>query len=105
MFLAVSSMPAMAVLTAALGLLTFGAVPPLQARLLSIAERHQLHAVDVAAGLNIAGFNSGIVFGPALGGVAMSLLGVTYAALPAAIAGGAGLVLLLVQQRPSGDKS
>lgn len=99
MFLFSSSLIAMAVLTAALGLLTFGAVPPLQARLLALAEKYTPDSVGVASGLNIAGFNSGIVFGSAIGGVTMGTFGVVSTALAAAIAAGLGALLLVAQLR------
>jgi MFS transporter, DHA1 family, inner membrane transport protein len=99
MYLLSSSVIAMVALTAILGLLTFGAVPPLQARLLSLAELHTPESVGVAAGLNIAGFNSGIVFGSAIGGVTMGALGVAYTPLVAAIAAGLGTLVLLAQLR------
>jgi predicted MFS family arabinose efflux permease len=47
----------MGVLIALLGMLTFAAVPALQARLIGVAQLHAPHAHGVAAGLNIAGFN------------------------------------------------
>ena len=99
MYLLSSSVIAMAVLTAVLGLLTFGAVPPLQARLLSLAELHTPESVGVAAGLNIAGFNSGIVVGSAIGGVTMGVLGVAYTPLGAAVTAGLGAVILIAQLR------
>lgn len=99
MFLFSSSLIAMAILTAALGLLTFGAVPPPQARLLALAEKHTPDSVGVASGLNIAGFNSGIVFGSAIGGVTMGTFGVASTALAAAIAAGLGTLLLVAQLR------
>lgn len=49
----------MGILVALLGMVTFAAVPALQARLIGVAEQHAPHAHGVAAGLNIAGFNSG----------------------------------------------
>lgn len=99
MYLLSSSVIAMAILTAMLGLLTFGAVPPLQARLLSLAELHTPESVGVAAGLNIAGFNSGIVFGSAIGGVTMGAFGVSHTPLVAAIAAGLGTLALIAQVR------
>ncbi|MBO9123764.1 MULTISPECIES: MFS transporter [unclassified Rhizobium] len=88
---------AMALLTAVLGLLTFGAVPPLQARLLAVAETYTPQSVGVAAGLNIAGFNSGIVFGSALGGVAMGAFGVASTSLVGATAAILGIIVLAAQ--------
>ncbi len=99
MYLLSSSIIAMAVLTAVLGLLTFGAVPPLQARLLSLAELHTPESVGVAAGLNIAGFNSGIVFGSAIGGLTMGSFGVAATPLAAGVAAGLGALVLLAQLR------
>lgn len=98
-FVFAKSVIAMGLLVALLGLLTFGAVPPLQARLLALAERHTPHAVGVAAGLNIAGFNSGIVFGSAIGGFTVASLGVASTALVAAGAAFLGLLVLLAQMR------
>lgn len=97
MYLFATSVIAMAVLTAVLGLLTFGAVPPLQARLLALAEKYTPESVGVASGLNIAGFNSGIVFGSAIGGVTMGAFGVASTALAAAIAAGLGTLILIAQ--------
>lgn len=98
-FVFAQSVIAMGVLVAILGLLTFGAVPPLQARLLALAERYTPDSVGVAAGLNIAGFNSGIVFGSAIGGFTVASLGVASTALVAAVSAVLGLILLLVQMR------
>lgn len=98
-FVFAQSVIAMGVLVAILGLLTFGAVPPLQARLLALAERYTPDSVGVAAGLNIAGFNSGIVFGSAIGGLTVASLGVASTALVAAVSAVLGVILLLVQMR------
>ncbi len=62
----------MAVLVALLGMLSYAAVPALQARLIRIAEIHSPNAHGVAAGLNIAGFNSGIALGSLLGAATIS---------------------------------
>lgn len=66
---------AMGVLVALLGLFTFASVPALQARLIGVAEQHAPHAHSVAAGLNIAGFNSGIALGSVLGGMTIGVAG------------------------------
>ena len=67
MWLLAYSPVGMAVLVALLGVLSYAAVPALQARLIGIAEVHAPRAHGVAAGLNIAGFNSGIALGSLLG--------------------------------------
>ena len=56
MWLLSSSPVSMGILVALLGMVTFAAVPALQARLIGVAEQHAPHAHGVAAGLNIAGF-------------------------------------------------
>ncbi|MDP9651501.1 MFS transporter [Paraburkholderia caledonica] len=50
----------MVILVMALGLTTYGAIPPLQSRILRQARRHRPQALDVASGLNIAAFNTGV---------------------------------------------
>jgi len=101
MFFLSHSVFGLALLIAALGLLSYAAVPALQARLLGIAEQHVPHAHGVAAGLNIAGFNSGIALGSVIGGVTVSQVGLAWTGLTAAIAAGAGLSLLVLQLRRS----
>ncbi|KER67926.1 MFS transporter [Burkholderia sp. Ac-20345] len=97
MWLFVSSPVSMAVLVALLGLFTFAAVPALQARLISVAEAHIPNAHGVAAGLNIAGFNSGIALGSLLGGVTIDHVGIASTGATGAIASAIGLALLLTQ--------
>ncbi|WP_160109487.1 MFS transporter [Pseudomonas izuensis] len=97
-----SSAVAMGILVALLGMFTFAAVPALQARLIGIAEQHAPHAHSVAAGLNIAGFNSGIALGSLVGGTTLGTLGVTYTGLAGALISALGLVVLLVQLARSG---
>lgn len=79
------SVVAMGILVASLGMFTFGAVPALQARLIGVAQQHAPHAHGVAAGLNIAGFNSGIALGSWLGGVTFSTVGVAYMGVTGAV--------------------
>ncbi|PHM50813.1 MFS transporter [Xenorhabdus miraniensis] len=55
-------------LVALLGLTTYGAIPPLQSRILMLAERHTPYAMDIASGMNIAAFNAGVVLGSVTGG-------------------------------------
>ncbi|SFN35361.1 MFS transporter [Xenorhabdus japonica] len=55
-------------LTALLGLATYGAIPPLQSRILMLAERHTPYTMDIASGMNIAAFNAGVVLGSVIGG-------------------------------------
>lgn len=87
---------AMGILVALLGLFTYAAVPALQARLIDVAEAHAPHAHGVAAGLNIAGFNSGIAMGSVLGGVTISTVGISYMGITGAVIAFLGLALLLV---------
>lgn len=87
----------MGLLVALLGMFSFAAVPALQARLIGVAERHAPHAHGVAAGLNIAGFNSGIALGSVLGGVTISQAGLGYVGLTGATISALGLLLILSQ--------
>lgn len=100
-----TSMVAMGVLVALLGLFTFAAVPALQARLIGLAEQHAPHAQGVAAGLNIAGFNAGIALGSALGGATLSQAGVGQVGLTGAVVSLLGLLLLLGQGRGSAQRA
>jgi len=97
MWFATRSVPAMAVLVAALGALTYAAVPALQARVIGIAERHAPGALAAAAGLNIAGFNSGIALGSLIGGGVIGALGLEATAIVGAVAAGVGIIVLLPQ--------
>lgn len=97
MWIGATSPTAMAILIALLGLFTYAAVPALQARLIKVAELHAPKAQGVAAGLNIAGFNSGIALGSLLGGVTIANLGLEYVGLIGAMAALIGLWLVLIQ--------
>ncbi|AFQ47777.1 MFS transporter [Burkholderia cepacia] len=88
--------PAMGALVALLGMFTFASVPALQARLIGVAEQHAPHAHGVAAGLNIAGFNSGIALGSIVGGLTIHTVGIAYTGISGAVVSGLGLVLLLI---------
>ena len=90
-----SSALAMGLLVALLGLFTFAAVPALQARLIRVADMHAPHAQGVAAGLNIAGFNSGIALGSALGGATITSVGLSCTGVAGAAVSLLGLALLL----------
>lgn len=95
-WLAARSLPLMIVLVAALGALSYAAVPAMQARVIGIAERHAPHALAAAAGLNIAGFNSGIALGSLIGGAAIGSVGLTMTALLGAVACLGGIALLVI---------
>ncbi|HBS7338845.1 TPA: MFS transporter [Klebsiella pneumoniae] len=99
MWLLASSPASMGILVALLGMMTFAAVPALQARLIGVAEQHAPHAHGVAAGLNIAGFNSGIALGSVLGGLTITHAGIVYTGISGAIVSLLGLLLLLAQIR------
>lgn len=75
--LAQDSFTLMVILVMALGLTTYGAIPPLQSRILGLARRHRPQALDVASGLNIAAFNAGVVFGSMLGAASLAHWGLT----------------------------
>jgi len=96
MWVFAQSAAVMGILVALLGMFTFAAVPALQARLMGVAEQYVPHAHGVAAGLNIAGFNSGIALGSWLGGVTLSTVGVSYMCMTGAIVSALGLALLLL---------
>lgn len=90
-----ASWAAMVMLVALLGGLTYAAVPAMQARVIGIAERHAPRALAAAAGLNIAGFNSGIALGALIGGWVVSNIGLTWIAAVGAIVSLLGVVPLL----------
>ncbi|EFG1046883.1 MFS transporter [Escherichia coli] len=98
---ALLGMVTFAAVPALLGMVTFAAVPALQARLIGVAEQHAPHAHGVAAGLNIAGFNSGIALGSVLGSITISHAGIVYTGISGAIVSLLGLLLLLAQIRRS----
>ncbi len=93
---------AMIVLIALLGAFTYAAVPAMQARVIGIAEIHAPKALAAAAGLNIAGFNSGIALGSLLGGKLIAVSGLASTASFGAIAAGLGLMVLYWQQKRFG---
>jgi DHA1 family inner membrane transport protein len=95
----VHSVPAMAVLIAVLGALTYAAVPAMQARVIGIAERHAPKALAAAAGLNIAGFNSGIALGSLLGGSVIGAFGLSAIAIVGASAAVSGIIVMMLQRR------
>lgn len=101
MWLLASSPVSMGIMVALLGMLTFAAVPALQARLIGVAEEHVPHAQGVAAGLNIAGFNSGIALGSVLGGLTITHAGIVYTGISGAFVSLLGLLLLLAQIKRS----
>lgn len=97
MWIFIGSPIMMAVLVSLLGLFTFGAVPALQARLMAVAQKYALNADNVAAGLNIAGFNSAIAFGSILGGLTISHVGLSFTGVTGAILSAIGLMILIAQ--------
>ena len=101
MWLLAHSPVGMAVLVALLGVLSYAAVPALQARLIGIAEIHAPGAQGVAAGLNIAGFNSGIALGSLLGAATIGTVGISFAGSAGAGAAGLGALVLLAQMARS----
>ncbi|WP_412059133.1 MFS transporter [Bartonella sp. DGB2] len=63
-----SSPVAMGLVIGILGFATYGAIPPLQSRMLMLAQRYVPDAIDIASGMNIAAFNTGVAAGSVLGG-------------------------------------
>ncbi|MBB6489175.1 MFS transporter [Rhizobium lusitanum] len=93
---------AMVGLVALVGLTTYGAIPPLQSRILMLAERHRSQAMDVASGMNIAAFNAGVVIGSVIGGAAIDAWGLaSLASVGAGIAVISVLALLCQISLPS----
>jgi predicted MFS family arabinose efflux permease len=88
---------AMIGLVALLGLSTYGAIPPLQSRILMLAGRYQPQAMDVASGMNIAAFNAGVVFGSGIGGVAINAWGLPILAQVGAIIAVIAVIALIWQ--------
>ncbi|MEC5318719.1 MFS transporter [Brenneria populi subsp. brevivirga] len=97
--LAQGSFPLMAALVLGLGLTTYGAIPPLQARILGLARRHRPQAADVASGLNIAAFNTGVVAGSMLGAASLESWGLTSLAWVGLSAALLALLALVWQRR------
>ena len=58
-----------------LGLMTYGAIPPLQSRIIALAARYCPGGSDMATRLNIAAFNTGVVTESALGGTTLAHAG------------------------------
>lgn len=98
MWLFVSSATMMGILVAVLGLFSYAAVPTLQARLLAVAAIHAPHARGVAAGLNIAGFNSGIAVGSYIGSLTIGVVGIQYLGLTGALSSALALLALALQR-------
>lgn len=90
--------PVMVVLVMALGLTTYGAIPPLQSRILGLARRHRPQALDVASGLNIAAFNAGVVTGSMLGAASLGRWGLSSLAWVGLVVALLALLALLWQR-------
>lgn len=84
-------------LVAALGFAAFAAVSIFQARIIETANEVAPNVVDVASGLNIAGFNLGIVIGSVVGGTVLSHWGAAHLASAATCLALVALALLLVR--------
>ncbi|MBB6488169.1 MFS transporter [Rhizobium lusitanum] len=81
---------------------TYGAIPPLQSRILMLAERHRSQTMDVASGMNIAAFNAGVVIGSVIGGAAIDAWGLaSIASVGAGVAVISVLALLCQISLPS----
>lgn len=91
-----SSTIAMCFFVAAMGAISYAAVPAMQARVINIANTYVPGAAAVASGLNIAGFNSGIALGSLLGGVLITSVGIGYLAIVGAAITLFGLIIMLL---------
>lgn len=94
----ITSIPLMQLLLLALGLTTYGAIPPLQARIMALAEHHCPQAIDSASGLNIAAFNAGVVVGSSTGALVLNHWGFSHLGTVGALAVLLGLALLRMQR-------
>lgn len=104
MWLFIGSPILMAIMVSLLGLFTFGAVPALQARLIEVAHKHAPNSHGVAAGLNIAGFNSAIALGSILGGMTISHIGLSFTGITGAVLSVIGLIILVIQIQNSASQ-
>jgi predicted MFS family arabinose efflux permease len=89
---------AMTVVVGALGIVAFAAVSVFQSRIIEVANQVAPDSADIASGLNIAGFNLGIVLGSLGGGWVIDHLGLNHLGVFAAVISLLGLVLLLLQR-------
>ncbi|MHC5307791.1 MFS transporter [Bartonella sp. LJL80] len=69
---------AMFVMITLLGFATYGAIPPLQSRMIMLANRYAHVAIDVASGMNIAAFNTGVMTGSIIGGLLLRYTGLAF---------------------------
>ena len=90
---------ALLALCGTLGLLFFALVTLSTMRLLRLAQRHCPGSDAVAAGLNIAAFNTGTALGGALGGVLIVTFGMASIAIGGALAALLAMLLLCFQSR------
>ena len=90
---------AMLALCGTLGMLFFALVTLSTMRLLLLAQRHCPGSDAVAAGLNIAAFNTGTALGGALGGVLIVTFGMASIAIGGALAALLAMLLLCFQSR------
>ena len=104
MWLFIGSPIMMAIMVSLLGLFTFGAVPALQARLIEVAHKYAPNSHAVAAGLNIAGFNSAIALGSILGGMTISHIGLSFTGITGAEVSVIGLLILVIQIQNSASQ-
>lgn len=104
MWLFIGSPIMMAIMVSLLGLFTFGVVPALQARLIKVAYKYAPNSHGVAAGLNIAGFNSAIALGSILGGMTISHIGLSFTGITGAVLSVIGLLILVIQIQNSASQ-
>ncbi|MDX7992654.1 MFS transporter [Xenorhabdus littoralis] len=85
------------ILITLLGLTTFGAISPLQSRIIDIAKVYTPDSIDTASGMNIAAFNAGVVCGSLCGGLTINYLGLTNLSWVGAIITFVSVIILIIQ--------
>lgn len=91
------STPLMTLVVGALGIVAFAAVSVFQSRIIEVAQAAVPGSSDIASGLNIAGFNLGIVLGSLGGGWVIDHPGLTHLGSFALCIAALGLAVLLIQ--------
>ncbi|PHM54380.1 MFS transporter [Xenorhabdus sp. KK7.4] len=90
------------ILITLLGVTTFGAISPLQSRIIDIAKIYTPDSIDTASGMNIAAFNTGVVCGSLFGGLTVNYLGLTSLSWVGTIITFISVVILIAQMKLSG---
>ena len=75
-----------------------------EAGLEKVAHKYAPNSHAVAAGLNIAGFNSAIALGSILGGMTISHIGLSFTGITGAVLSVIGLLILVIQIQNSASQ-